>query len=335
MRDAAVKSAILHVFVATFAWFGLPQLFDDAPVGERVIVVEMVDIADQRNLPSEIVKEPEEPEPEAKPAPPEPEPETAELAPPPPPPPAEQAPPPPPEIAEPETESAPEPEPEPVEMAAPEPETVPLPRPEPKPERIPEPEPEPEPAQVAQIPNEVTRPKRKPNAPRPEPEPEPEQPKLDFDRALESLDELELPEAVQVAEPEPEAAAAEEEKVDDAIEQLLAADDRTFRSDSPLSITEIDSIRAQIQRNWNVPAGAQDAQMMIVKLRIQLGPDGTVRNVEVVEKNRMNAEPFFRTMAESAVRAVKRTGQIQNLSPEKYQLWRDIVVKFDPREMFG
>ena len=56
MRGAAIKSALLHVFVAIVAWVGLPQLFDDAPIGERVIVVEMVDIADQRNLPSEIVE---------------------------------------------------------------------------------------------------------------------------------------------------------------------------------------------------------------------------------------------------------------------------------------
>ncbi len=335
MRGAAAKSAFLHLFVATVAWVGLPQLFDDPPIGERVIVVEMVDIADQRNLPSEIVEKPDEPEPDSEPRPPEPEPETAELTPPPPPPPAERAPPPPPEIAEPEPEPeaapAPQPEPEPEQLAAPEPEPIPLPRPEPKPERAPEPEP----AQVAQLPNEVSRPKRKPDVPEPEPEPEPEKPRLDFDRALESLDELDLPPTVPVAEPEPEAPAPSEEDMDNAIDRLLAAADSTFRADSPLSMTEIDSIRAQIQRNWDVPAGAQDAQMMIVKLRIQLGPDGTVIRVYVVEQDRMNAEPFFRTMAESAVRAVKRTGQIQNLSPDKYHLWRDITVKFDPRDMFG
>ncbi len=346
MRNAAIKSALLHLFVAAVAWVGVPQLFDDPPIADRVIVVDMVEIADQRNLPRTIIDEPEAPEPEAEPAPPQPEPEVAELTPPPPPPPASEQtlPPPAPEIAEaePEPEAAPEPapEPEPQQLAAPEPLPVQLPRPEPKPERAPEPEPEPEPepAQVAQLPNEVSRPKRKPSAPRPEPEPEPapepETPQVDFDRALESLDELDLPPAVPVAE-EQETEAAPETDVEQAIDQLLAAADTTFRADTPLSMTEIDSIRAQIQRHWNVPAGAQDAHMMIVKLRIQLGPDGSVRQVDVVEKDRMSAEPFFRTMAESAVRAVKRTGQIQNLSPDKYHLWRDITVNFDPRDMFG
>ena len=350
MRNAAIKSGLLHLFVAVAAWVGLPQLFDDPPIADRVIIVDMVEIADQRNLPSTIIDNPEAPEPEAEPAPPQPEPEVAELTPPPPPPPAtEQAPPPPaPEIAEtePEPEAAPEPapEPEPQQLAEAEPLPVQLPRPEPKPERAPEPEPEPEqdPAQVAQLPNEVSRPKRKPSAPRPEPEPEPERepepetPQVDFDRALESLDELDLPPAVPVAEEqETEPTPQPETDVEQAIDQLLAAADTTFRADTPLSMTEIDSIRAQIQRNWNVPAGAQDAHMMIVKLRIQLGPDGSVRQVDVVEQDRMSAEPFFRTMAESAVRAVKKTGQIQNLSPDKYHLWRDITVNFDPRDMFG
>jgi len=101
-----------------------------------------------------------------------------------------------------------------------------------------------------------------------------------------------------------------------------------------LSMTEIDSIRAQIHRNWNLPAGARDAQTMTVTLRIQLARDGTVRSVEVVDAARMQEDPFFRTMAESAVRAVNRTGQIKNLSPDNYSLWRDIAVRFDPREMF-
>lgn len=327
MRGAALKSAFLHLFVVTFAWFGLPHLFDEPPIGERVIVVEMVEIAEQRNLPSEIVEQPEEPEPEAEP--PAPEPETAELTPPPPPPPSEQAPPPPPEIAapepEPEPEPAPAPEPEPEQLAAPEPEPEPIPKPQPKPERAPAPEPEPKPAQVAQVPAQVTRPKPKPKAP---------ESRIDFDRALESLDEHELPPAIPVAEQEPDTPPPAEQ-VDDAIEQLLAAADTPHRVDAPLSMTEIDSIRAQIQRNWNVPAGAQDAHQMIVKLRIQLGPDGTVRSVDVVEKDRMTAEPFFRTMAESAVRAVKQTAQIRHLSPDKYHLWRDITVKFDPRDMFS
>jgi hypothetical protein len=325
MRGAALKSAFMHLFVATVAWFGMPQLFDDPPIGERVIVVDMVDIADHRNLPNDIVKPQDEPEPKAEPTPPKPEPETAELAPPPPPPPApaEQAPPPPPDMAEPKPAPEPEPEPEPVELAAPEPEPEPLPEPEPKPERAPEREPKP--AQVAQLPKEISRPKRKPKAP--------DQSRVAFDKALQSLDEHELPPVIPVAETEAETPPPEE--MVDPLEELLAAAESTFRPDTPLSMTEIDSIRTQIQRNWNVPAGAQDAHLMIVKLRIQLLPDGTVHRVEIVEKGRIESEPFFRSMAESAVRAVKRTHQINNLSPDKYHLWRDITVNFDPRDMFS
>ena len=50
---------------------------------------------------------------------------------------------------------------------------------------------------------------------------------------------------------------------------------------------------------------------------------------------RMQSDPFYRTMAESAVRAVRKTEQIQYLSPKKYEQWRDIKLTFDPREMYG
>ena len=72
----------------------------------------------------------------------------------------------------------------------------------------------------------MSRPKRKPKTP---------EPRIDFDRALESLDDEELPQALPV-EPAPEAPPPERQ-VDDAIEQLLAAADTPHRSDVPLSMT--------------------------------------------------------------------------------------------------
>ena len=74
---------------------------------------------------------------------------------------------------------------------------------------------------------------------------------------------------------------------------------------------------------------------MQVALRIKLAPDGNVLDVSVVDQDQGMNDPFFRAMAESAVRAVLKTGQIKNLSPAKYHLWRDMKINFDPREMFG
>ena len=303
MLRAAMRSGLLHIAVIVAAYVGLPHLLEEAPTAENVIVVDMVQVAEQRNLPNRMIEPEPQPEPEPEPV----KQEAPKVEPPPPPPPeAAEAPPP---VPAPEPAAAPPPPPEP-EIAAP----------APAPEPTPEPEPEPLAAEAAPLPAEIDRPIRKPEPPSP----------LDFEQALKSLEAAapEPPQPRREPEPAPPAAA-------DPIETLLAAADTPFRRDAPLSMTEIDNIREQIRRNWNVPAGARDAQITEVTLRIQLAQDGTVRRVEVVDQERMRRDPFFRTMAESAVRAVNKTGRIVNLSPDKYHLWRDMVVTFDPKEMFG
>jgi colicin import membrane protein len=40
-------------------------------------------------------------------------------------------------------------------------------------------------------------------------------------------------------------------------------------------------------------------------------------------------------MAESAKRAILTCQPFTMLRPEHYQLWKDIEITFDPREMFG
>ena len=117
---------------------------------------------------------------------------------------------------------------------------------------------------------------------------------------------------------------------------MLARDDTPRRLDAPLSQTVIDDIKWQIQRNWSsVPTGAEDAHEVIVILRLQLGPDGAVRKVTVVDKARMAGDAVFRAMAESAVRAVWKTKRIERLPPDTYAQWHDIKLTFNPEDMFG
>ena len=99
--------------------------------------------------------------------------------------------------------------------------------------------------------------------------------------------------------------------------------------------TVIDAIRSQVRRNWSVPTGTEDAHEMIVTLDLRLGPDGAVRDVKVVEAARMAQDAAFRAMAESAVRAVRKTARFDGLPPETYARWRDIRITFSPEDMFG
>lgn len=105
---------------------------------------------------------------------------------------------------------------------------------------------------------------------------------------------------------------------------------------TPLTLSEIDAIRAQIQECWIVPAGARYAEGLVVRLRIFLRPDGELSGIpEVVDSDRMNKDNHYRTAAEHAIRAVQKCVPLKNLPPDKYERWRDIELTFDPREMLG
>lgn len=99
-----------------------------------------------------------------------------------------------------------------------------------------------------------------------------------------------------------------------------------------LTQSEIDALRAQIQACWNPPVGAADAQDLIVRVRVQFRTDGTL-SADPQLMNR-GSSPYFQVAAESAMRAVRRC-QPYTLPAAKYEIWRDVEVTFDPRDMFG
>ncbi|MEE8394364.1 MAG: cell envelope integrity protein TolA, partial [Rhodospirillales bacterium] len=86
---------------------------------------------------------------------------------------------------------------------------------------------------------------------------------------------------------------------------------------------------------WNLPAGAKDAQNLDIEIKVQMNPDGTVRQAEVVDLDTMLSDPFFRSAAEAALRAVYNPRcQPFRLSRDKYAQWRTMTLNFNPKEMF-
>src|SRR3546814_1931865 len=77
-----------------------------------------------------------------------------------------------------------------------------------------------------------------------------------------------------------------------------------FDASRPLSVSEMDAIRQQIQRCWLVPAGAKEGASLLVEIRVRMNPDRTVRDAQIVDAARMS-DPFFRAAAESALRALR------------------------------
>lgn len=121
------------------------------------------------------------------------------------------------------------------------------------------------------------------------------------------------------------------EHQDEAREQRPAYGSPDGR-DERMSANEIDAFRAQISRCWTPPVGGLGGDRIIVKLRIGLREDGSLAHPPAVT-NRI-ASPFFRPAAESAMRAVMQC-QPYRMPPEKYDQWRDMLLTFDPREMYG
>lgn len=102
-------------------------------------------------------------------------------------------------------------------------------------------------------------------------------------------------------------------------------------TDMAMSVNEIDALRARIADCWTPPPGGLGADQIVVKLRLKLNEDGTLVGYPTVANS--GASPFFRAAADSAVRAVYQC-QPYALPSEKYALWRDIILNFDPSEMY-
>ena len=66
-----------------------------------------------------------------------------------------------------------------------------------------------------------------------------------------------------------------------------------------------------------------------------MNPDATVREARILDQGRLHSDPFFRAAAESALRAVlnPRCNPLK-LPLEKYNQWRNMILIFDPRDMF-
>lgn len=97
-----------------------------------------------------------------------------------------------------------------------------------------------------------------------------------------------------------------------------------------MSISEIDAFRRQVSQCWNPPVGGLGAEDLLVKVRLLLSKDGSLKSAPKVINR--GSSPFFRAAADSATRAISQC-QPYKLPAKKYKLWRDMIINFDPRHM--
>jgi outer membrane biosynthesis protein TonB len=305
-RRGLALSAVLHVALGSLFVFGLPTLFHPPTPQEMPIAVELVTIGPETRAthPNPLMPQREAKPDVPVPGPPGPKPEPDAAPPEPTPPPsAAAAPPAPPEPPPPEQKPAPPPPPPPL----PEPKPAPPPPP-PKPaEEVEAPKPRPE------RPQQLARDEARAEAKKYDPG--------QFDALLKNL-------APQDAPPPPDQPPQRTRLASGAPSSQPRAP-----LGSQLTASEVDMIREQISRCWNIPAGARDAKDLVVEIRVVVEPDGMVEQATIVDQARL-ADPFFRAAAESARRAFFNPEcRPLRLPPDKYEIWKDLVVDFSPKDL--
>ena len=333
MRGALTVSIGFHLLIAVLMWVGLPRMDRSPPAVERLKIIEMVDIAAITNAPAKAAPRSEKPAPPPEPVAAKPPPRVPAVAPLPPKKPvakktASPKPAPPKPSAPKPAPQKPKPKPAPTMAATPPPPRPKLPK-KPKPAV----KPAPPKAEKPPIATAAVRPVARPKLSQPKP-PKPKKAKKPapsaFDKMLRSVAKMKPAAGDPAArkepkKPPPQTAAAP-----------VAAPDRRFDPNAKLSVGELDAIRDQIADCWNIPAGAKGAEDLIVDIFVRMNPDGTVRAAEVTDKSRMRVDPFFRTAAESAIRALRnpRCSPLR-LPLDKYDLWKTFTIGFNPRDMLG
>tara|TARA_B100000795_G_C22669058_1_gene387185 strand:- start:92 stop:901 length:810 start_codon:yes stop_codon:yes gene_type:complete len=101
-----------------------------------------------------------------------------------------------------------------------------------------------------------------------------------------------------------------------------------------LSLSEEDALKAQIFGCWSIPLGLPYNENLLVRIKLQLKPDGSIIDSEILDHVRMNkpGQGFYKVLAESALRAVKLCQPLR-VPSTGHERWKELQLNFDAREM--
>jgi len=97
--------------------------------------------------------------------------------------------------------------------------------------------------------------------------------------------------------------------------------------DEPISASEKATIEGQIKSNWNQPVGLEEVK---IALHLSLDKEG---NATITQISGLKGDKQLQTLLEeTARRAVKKANPIKNLRPERYNVWKELIVNFGPSD---
>lgn len=102
-----------------------------------------------------------------------------------------------------------------------------------------------------------------------------------------------------------------------------------------LTISEADALASLLRQNWNLDPGAMGLENLQVEIIVRLTPDGFIQKIEYADPHRVNTDPAYRSVAESAHRAVIATQQAFRevfgvKYANRYDSWKVLRLHFDP-----
>lgn len=326
MNKYLKQSIVLHIAVFLLFMIDLPNWHHDMTLGSAPIIVDLsqVRIDEMTNLPAKAEFGPEDrkatvaerkeevqytkdtaPEPEPEPAKPEPK-------------------------AAPEKQPETAPDEQPTEVKQ---DYLEAPKPEKKPDRKPDPKPTPK---KPPVPDSKPKPKPKPqpdNKPKDTKKAKPEEKTALQSSALKSLmQEIDNTKNLDIGETTQSAMIKEGTQVNNmGIEG--GSSNGSYLSD--LTITETDAIASLLRQNWNLDPGAIGVENMRVEIRVYLNREGSIKKIEFLDMSRFNSDPSYRSVAESAQRAIIATQQaFKDVFAGKYSgnydSWSTLRLNFDP-----
>ncbi len=148
---------------------------------------------------------------------------------------------------------------------------------------------------------------------------------------FEKKENLDLNEIAALIDKKKENLAETKQEAD----KISQSDDNTMDY-SKLTLSEEDALKAQIFTCWSVPIGLPFSEDLLVRVKLQLKPDGTIEKLEMLDHVKMNTpgKENFRTLADSVRRALQLCNPLK-VPSSGYERWKNMILNFDARDMLG
>ena len=127
---------------------------------------------------------------------------------------------------------------------------------------------------------------------------------------------------------------------DNAEEQLNSEEEGKGKTslfgnaDVQMTSSDLVALNQGVQQCWNVNAGGRFAENLVVRLRVFVNPDRSVKDVIILDQMRYATDSHFKSAADAARWALLNPRcSTLNLPPEKYETWKSFIYVFDPSQM--